>query len=152
MDNRQHRLRAIVQILSAQIIASQEQLSRVLAQQGITTTQATLSRDLRDLRAEKKVMKNGVTKYVIPTNPSVERRVLGMDSDIARLSIRSIDFCGNLVVVKTKPGFASAVAFDIDDRGQELILGTIAGDDTIVIFPREDTTREMLHDFLYGVE
>ena len=152
MDNRQHRLRAIVQILSAQIIASQEQLSRVLAQQGITTTQATLSRDLRDLRAEKKVMKNGVTKYVIPTNPVVERRVLGMDSDIARLSIRSIDFCGNLAIVKTKPGFASAVAFDIDDRGQEIILGTIAGDDTIVLFPREGTTREMLHDFLYGVE
>ena len=62
MENRPQRLRVIVQILNAQIISNQEQLTRALSQQGIEVTQATLSRDLRDLRAEKKVMDNGVTK------------------------------------------------------------------------------------------
>lgn len=152
MENRQQRMRTIVQIINAQVITSQEQLTRALAMQGFEVTQATLSRDLRGLRAEKKVMSNGVTKYVIPTNPSVERKVLGMDSEVARLSIRSIDFCGQFAVVKTKPGFANAVAYDIDDRGSAYILGTIAGDDTILIIPRETTTKQMLYDFLYGVE
>lgn len=152
MENRQQRMRTIVQIINAQVITSQEQLTRALAMQGFEVTQATLSRDLRGLRAEKKVMSNGITKYVIPNNPSVERKVLGMDSEVARLSIRSVDFCGQFAVVKTKPGFANAVAYDIDDRGSAYILGTIAGDDTILIIPRETTTKQMLYDFLYGVE
>lgn len=152
MDNRQYRLRTIAQILNAQVITSQEQLTQALSMQGIEITQATLSRDLRDLRAEKKVLANGVTKYIIPTNPVVEKKVLGMDSEIARLSIRSIDFCGQFAVVKTKPGYANAVAYDIDDRGTALILGTIAGDDTILVIPRETTTRDQLYDFLYGVK
>lgn len=151
MDNRQIRLRTIIQILNAQIIQSQDQLTRALSMQGIEVTQATLSRDLRDLRAEKKVLPNGITKYIVPANPVVEKKVLGLDSDIARLSIRSIDFCGQFAVVKTKPGFANAVAYDIDDRGTELLLGTIAGDDTILVIPRETTTKEQLYDFLYGI-
>lgn len=151
MDNRQIRLRTIIQILNAQIIQSQDQLTRALSMQGIEVTQATLSRDLRDLRAEKKVLPNGITKYIVPANPVVEKKVLGLDSDIARLSIRSIDFCGQFAVVKTKPGFANAVAYDIDDRGSELLLGTIAGDDTILVIPRETTTKEQLYDFLYGI-
>lgn len=151
MDNRQLRLRTITQILNAQIIQSQEQLTRALSMQGIEVTQATLSRDLRDLRAEKKVLPSGITKYVVPANPEVEKKVLGLDSDIARLSIRSVDFCGQFAVVKTKPGFANAVAYDIDDRGSELLLGTIAGDDTILVIPRETTTKEQLYDFLYGI-
>lgn len=148
---RQNRIRTIVKVLNAQIITSQEQLTKALQQQGIEVTQATLSRDLRELRAEKKVLPNGVTRYVIPANPEIEKRVLGMDSEIAKLSIRSVDFCGQFAVVKTKPGFANAVAYDIDSRGNDIILGTIAGDDTILIIPREQTTRDMLFDFLYSV-
>ena len=151
MENRQQRLRVIVQILNAQIISNQEQLTRALSQQGIEVTQAALSRDLRDLRAEKKVMDNGVTKYTIPSNPKIERRVLGMDSEIARLSIRSVDFCGQFAVVKTKPGFANAVAYDIDDRGQDYVLGTVAGDDTILVIPREGISKDMLREFLRAV-
>lgn len=151
MQSRQSRLRTISAILTAQVITSQEQLIRALAQQGIESTQATLSRDLRDLRAEKKVLPDGSFKYVVPVNPQVEKHVLGVDSEIARLSIRSIDFCGQFAVVKTKPGYANAVAYDIDDRGTALILGTIAGDDTILIIPRESVTRDELYDFLYGI-
>ncbi len=149
--DKQQRLRTIAQVLNAQVITNQDQLTYALKQQGIFTTQATLSRDLRDLRAEKKVMANGSSKYVIPTNPVVEKKILGLDSDVARLAIRSIDFCGQFGVVKTKPGFANAVAYDIDDRGKDYILGTIAGDDTILVIPKEGITRAMLYDFLYGI-
>ena len=135
----------ICQILSAQVITNQEQLTRALRKQGMAVTQATLSRDLRDLKAEKKVMQDGKSKYVVPPDASVEQRVLGIDSHLAKMSIRSVDFCG---VVKTRPGFANALAYDIDTRGQHLVLGTIAGDDTILVIPREEVARDVLEAFL----
>lgn len=152
MISRQNRLRTITSLLNAQVITSQEQLIEALQMQGFEITQATLSRDLRELRAEKKVLPGGGVKYVIPANPQIQKRVLGMDSDVINLSIRSIDFCGQFAVIKTKPGYANAVAYDIDERGSHLLLGTIAGDDTILIIPREATTRDQLYDFLYGIE
>ena len=152
MNMKMKRLRTIAAIINAQIIVSQEQLIRSLREQGIEVTQATLSRDLRDLRAEKKVLPDGTSKYVIPANPVVEKKVLGMDSDLAKMSIRSIDFCGQFAVVKTRPGYANAVAYDIDDRGGAYILGTIAGDDTILVIPKETTTHDELYDFLYDID
>ena len=151
MNIRMNRLRVITNLLNAQIINSQEQLCAALEKQGYTITQATLSRDLRDLRAEKKVLPDGTFKYVVPANPVVEKKVLGIDSDLAKMSIRSVDFCGRFAVVKTRPGFANAVANDIDNRGEELILGTIAGDDTILVIPRETTNQEQLYAFLNAI-
>ena len=141
-------MRTISQILNAQVISNQEQLTQALRLQGVDVTQATLSRDLRDLRAEKKVMNDGTQKYVIPPDPIVEQKVLGIDSNLAKMSIRSIEFSGPFAVVKTRPGFANAVAYDIDTRGQELTLGTIAGDDTILVILREGISREEVERFL----
>ena len=148
MNARVNRMRTISQILNAQVISNQEQLTQALRLQGVVVTQATLSRDLRDLRAEKKVMNDGTQKYVIPPDPSVEQKVLGVDSNLAKMCIRSIEFSGPFAVVKTRPGFANAVAYDIDTRGQELTLGTIAGDDTILVIPREGISREEVERFL----
>ncbi|MGN1239801.1 MAG: arginine repressor [Paludibacteraceae bacterium] len=150
MNARVNRMRTISQILNAQVISNQEQLTHALRQQGLEVTQATLSRDLRDLKAEKKVMNDGTQKYVIPPDPIVEQKVLGIDTSLAKMSIRSIDFSGSFAVVKTRPGFANAVAYDIDTRGQELVLGTIAGDDTILVIPREGVERVTLEHFLRG--
>lgn len=152
MNIRLNRLRTIASILNAQVINNQQDLVEALRQQGIEVTQATLSRDLRDLRAEKKVLPDGTYKYVVPANPEVEQKVLGMDKELAKLSIRGIDFCGQFAVVKTRPGYANAVAYDIDDRGSAYILGTLAGDDTILVIPKETTTRDELYDFLYGID
>ena len=148
MNAKVNRLRIITQILNAQVIANQEQLTQALRLQGIEVTQATLSRDLRDLRAEKKVMDDGRQKYVIPPDPVVEQKVLGIDSNLAKMSIRSIAFNRALAVVKTRPGFANAVAYDIDTRGDEVVLGTIAGDETILVIPREGISREEMERFL----
>ena len=148
MNARVNRMRTISQILNAQVISNQEQLTQALRLQGVDVTQATLSRDLRNLRAEKKVMNDGTQKYVIPPDPIVEQKVLGIDSNLAKMSIRSIEFSGPFAVVKTRPGFANAVAYDIDTRGQELTLGTIAGDDTILVILREGISREEVERFL----
>ena len=148
MNARVNRMRIITQILNAQIISNQEQLTQALRQQGVEVTQATLSRDLRDLRAEKRAMKDGVPRYIIPPDPVVEQKVLGIDSGLAKMSIRSIEFNGIFAVVKTRPGFANAVAYDIDSRGDKVILGTIAGDDTILVIPHEGVSREEVEHFL----
>lgn len=151
MNIKMKRMRTIVSILNAQHIQNQEQLTKALAQHGIAVTQATLSRDLHDLKAEKRIMKDGSIRYIIPANPVVEKHVLGIDSEIAKCSIKKIDFCGQFAVIRTRPGYANAVAYDIDDRGHECILGTIAGDDTILVIPKEGTPRETLFEFLYGL-
>lgn len=151
MNVRTARMRVIANLLSAQIITKQEQLCEALKEQGYTITQASLSRDLRDLRAEKKVLPDGSFRYVIPANPVVERRVLGIDSTLAKNSIRSVDFCGQFAVLKTRPGFANAVAYDIDNRGEDYIIGTIAGNDTILVMPREGISHEQLSAFLTGI-
>ena len=148
MNARVNRMRIIAQVLNAQIISNQEQLTQALLQQGINVTQATLSRDLRDLRAEKRVTGDGVPKYIIPPDPVVEQKVLGIDSSLAKMSIRSIDFNGIFAVVKTRPGFANAVAYDIDTRGNDIVIGTIAGDDTILVIPHEGISREEVEKFL----
>ena len=151
MNIRMARMRVIVNLLNAQIINSQEQLSAALLKQGYQTTQATLSRDLHDLRAEKKVLPDGSFKSVIPVNPLVEQKVLGIDRNLAKMSINSVDYCGQFAVVKTRPGFANAVAYDIDSLAEELILGTIAGDDTILVIPRDTTTRDQLNQFFSAI-
>ena len=84
------RLRLIVNVLNAQVIENQLQLTKALRLQGVDVTQATLSRDLKDLRAEKKVMEDGNFKYVVPSNPVVEKRVLGIDSDLMKMSTLSL--------------------------------------------------------------
>ena len=150
MNARVNRMRVICQILNAQIITNQEQLTEVLRKRGMNVTQATLSRDLRELKAEKRVMENGKSKYVVPPDSSVEQRVLGIDSHLAKMSIRSVEFSGTFAVVKTRPGFANAVAYDIDERGKQLVLGTIAGDDTILVIPREGVAKADLERFLHS--
>ena len=151
MSDKQNRLRVISNLLKAQVIGNQDDLQRALQMQGYEATQATLSRDLRDLRAEKKMAADGTVRYVIPANPVMEKRVLGIDTDLARISTISVEMCGmcgQFAVVKTRPGFANAVAYDIDSRAQRLVIGTIAGDDTILVIPREGVSRQELREFL----
>ena len=67
---------------------------------------------------------------------------------ISHGAVLSVDFSGNLTVVKTKPGYAGAIAWDIDNKATQEILGTIAGDDTILLVPREGVTREEILDMM----
>lgn len=137
MQNIQQRRKAIVEIVSAKSIPSQEELLSELQKKGIEATQATLSRDLKALRISK-VLGEG---YVIQdsTAPRSIRTPIGD-------GILSIAFSGQMAVVKTHPGFASAIASLLDKHSLPGVMGTIAGDDTVLIILRKDAGSEAILD------
>lgn len=133
---RQHQIK---QLLADNAIASQLQLVDLLGDAGIEATQATVSRDLDDLGAVKVRVPGGATVYAIPELPSEQfapedhmRRVLGE-------WLVEVDRSGDLVVLRTPPGSAHVVASALDRSGLEHIVGTVAGDDTILVISRPDS-------------
>lgn len=136
MTTKTKRLNAICRILQAADISSQEELLKRLNQEGFSVTQATLSRDIRSLKVIKVHGANGSYAYKQPSPQAPD-----MTKDEA-LRPGRIEFSGNLAVIKTRPGYAMGLASDIDDQAPREILGTIAGDDTILVIPREGYARE----------
>ena len=134
----------IVEILSAQSVRSQTELAALLAEAGIEATQATLSRDLDELGAVKlRAPDGGVGVYVVPEDGSPVRGVSGGTDRLSRLLgelLVSTDASGNLAVLRTPPGAAGYLASALDRASLPEIVGTIAGDDTILVIAREPTT------------
>jgi transcriptional regulator of arginine metabolism len=132
---RQHR---IAQLLSQQGIASQGQIVELLAEEGVTATQATVSRDLDDLGAIKVRTTGGETVYAIPELPSEQ---LAPESHLRRVLgewVVEVASSGNLVVLRTPPGSAHVVASALDRRGVPEVVGTVAGDDTLIVVVAEE--------------
>lgn len=127
------RQRRIVQLLRARQISSQEELADLLARNGEKVTQATLSRDLEELGAIK-VRENGRVVYRLPEEPQPGEEWLRRMLEEFALEVTS---SGNLVVVQTPPGGANAVARALDSAGIKDVIGTVAGDDTIICVCRE---------------
>ena len=143
MKTKNSRLDAIKMIISSKEVGSQEELLQELSKEGFQLTQATLSRDLKQLKVAKAASMNGNYVYVLPNN-TMYRRVTEPHSATEMLlsdGVRGIEFSGNLAVIRTRPGYASSVAYDIDIHNFDEILGTIAGDDTILLVLREGCTR-----------
>jgi transcriptional regulator of arginine metabolism len=127
------RQRRIVQLLRHRRVSSQEELARLLRRNGEQVTQATLSRDLEELGAVK-LRENGGVVYRMPEEPpSNEERLRHIMQEFAL----DVEPSGNLVLVKTPPAGAGAVARAIDTAGLREIAGTIAGDDTVMVVCRE---------------
>lgn len=136
MKERQIRLKAIKRIIKANRVASQEELLGYLIAEGYSVTQATLSRDLKLLKVGK--VSEGQTGYYY-TLPGEEDRRESEKSyvqDFQRGYV-SVEFSHNLGVVRTLTGHANSVALALDNLGMEEILGTLAGDDTVLIVLRE---------------
>lgn len=146
MKVKNSRLDAIRLILSTQEIGSQEELLSVLAREGFKLTQATLSRDLHQLRVVKTVGLQGRYRYVL-TRPHHQRHDSKQDDVRPVTTIQdssgfiSIKFSGNMAVIRTKPSYAGTLAYHIDNNDFPEILGTIAGDDTVMLVVAEDATR-----------
>ena len=134
-NNTKQRQQAILDILRSGAVYSQEELALRLKDEGIASTQATLSRDLRALRISK-VPGEG---YVIPTEGH------SVFTDLSAGALR-IQFSGNLAVIKTRPGLASAVASLIDHHMIYPVIGTIAGDDTILLVIRAEVSSDDVLD------
>ncbi len=143
MKSKNSRLDAIKIIISSKEIGCQEELLQELAREGYCLTQATLSRDLKQLKVAKAASMNGNYVYVLPNN-TMYKRMTEQHSAAELLlynGFKSIEFSDNLAVIKTRPGYASSLAYDIDAQDFHEILGTIAGDDTIILVIREGCTR-----------
>jgi len=138
---RQHR---ISRMLANQVVTSQEQLVDLLADDGVESTQATVSRDLDDLGAVKVRVSGGESVYAIPEHPA--DRVVPVDQ-LRRVMgewVVEVESSGNLVVLRTPPGSAHVVASALDRTGIEGSIGTVAGDDTLMVVAAEGTTGENL--------
>ncbi len=131
---RQHR---IERLLASHSVTSQTQLVDLLSEDGVLATQATVSRDLDELGAVKVRVPGGDTVYAIPELPKDRvapeehlRRVLGD-------WVVEVAHSGNLVVLRTPPGSAHVVASALDRAGLDEVIGTVAGDDTIMVVASE---------------
>ena len=149
MKRKSNRLDAIRMIISGKEVGSQEELLKALENEGFEVTQATLSRDLKQLKVAKAANINGKYVYVLPNNIMYKRSNTQSTSEMLMNSgFVSLQFSGNLAIIRTRPGYASSMAYDIDNRECDDILGTIAGDDTIMMVIREGIPHRRIQDFL----
>ena len=124
-------------------MGSQEELLAALQEERFKLTQATLSRDLKQLKVAKAASMGGNYVYVLP-NVAMYKRVSSPAQVKEMMQVPgflSINFSGNIGVIKTRPGYASSIAYNIDASNIPYILGTIAGDDTILIVCTENSSE-----------
>ncbi len=147
MKEKNERYAAIRKAVTRGEIGAQEELLALLVKQGFEVTQATLSRDLKAMGIGKALGKKGTYVYMLPDPEHLAVYRERLKADVMRGFV-SLDFSGVLGVVKTHPGHAGPVAYAIDNFGMDEILGTIAGDDTILVVPGDGITRECLRKTL----
>ena len=153
MKVKNNRLEALRLIISSQQLGSQDELLNVLQKEGFKLTQATLSRDLKQLKVAKAASMSGNYVYVLP-NETMYKRVSSPNSIREMMKVPgfiSINFSGNIGIIKTRPGYASSIAWNIDNSDVPEILGTIAGDDTIFIVIKEGISHQHVVEALSDV-
>ena len=153
MKVKNNRLEALRLIISSQQLGSQDELLNALQREGFKLTQATLSRDLKQLKVAKAASMSGNYVYVLP-NETMYKRVSTPNSIREMMKVPgfvSINFSGNLGIIKTRPGYASSIAWNIDNSDGPEILGTIAGDDTIFIVIKEGIKHQEVVDALSDI-
>jgi transcriptional regulator of arginine metabolism len=147
------RLEALKMLISSKELGSQDEVLKALKEEGYNLTQATLSRDLKQLKVAKAASMNGKYVYVLP-NETMYKRVTKPRTATEMLQTTgflSINFAGNMAVIKTRPGYASSIAYNIDNSSIDEIIGTIAGDDTIFIVIREGYSKDSVIEGLRAV-
>lgn len=150
MKIKNSRLEALKMLISSLELSSQEEVLQALAREGFKLTQATLSRDLKQLKVAKAASMNGKYVYVLP-NDTMYKRISTPKSAIEMLQTSgfiSINFSGNMAVIKTRPGYAGSIAYNIDNSDIQEIIGTIAGDDTIFLVLKEGTAQRTVMEHL----
>ena len=153
MREKDNRLEALRLIISSQQLGSQDELLKELHKEGFQLTQATLSRDLKQLKVAKAATMDGSYVYVLP-NETMYKRVSTPSSTREMMQVSgvlSITFSGNIGVIKTRTGYASAIAWNIDAHQLPQILGTVAGADTILFVVKEGVTQHEVIDALSTV-
>ena len=144
-QDKKARLQMIRTIVGNCPMENQEDLAIELEKAGFATTQTMLSRDLKQLRISKVRTRSGKSVYALPG-------VVYFDPVKTREELNatkwSLQFSANIAVLHTPPGHASLVAYEIDELKSDLFLGTVAGDDTVMIVMAEDVDREVVRELL----
>ena len=128
----------IVEIVSTRDVETQEQLLEALQDAGFYSTQATISRDIKELRIVKELTQSGTYRYSMPSK-EVVGTFTGRLNNIFKECVTGFDYAQNLVVIHTIPGLAHAAASAVDTMGSSFVLGSIGGDDTVLIILRDTT-------------
>lgn len=135
------RQRRILEIVEREAIDTQEQLQQKLQEQGVTCTQATISRDIKQMHLIKQPAGQGVYKYAVSDNRSRLNFAEKLRT-IFRECITSIDFAQNIVVIKTMPGLANGACSALDNMDLPYIVGSLAGDDTAFLLMKDTEAAE----------
>lgn len=140
-------------LISSKELCSQDEVLKALKKEGFTLTQATLSRDMKQLKVAKAASMNGKYVYVLPNETMYRRVTRPMEASemLVTPGFVSLNFSGNMGVIRTRPGYASSIAYNIDNSGMDEILGTIAGDDTIFIVIKEGCSYQQVQEALSSV-
>lgn len=141
MKNKHSRLSAIRVIIAGERISSQDELLHKLHALGYECTQATLSRDLKELEVSKEVVAGGECIYLLPDSPLHPNAETPYGVQMSG-GVVSVGFSANVAVVKTRAGYAKGIAKDIDRCGLCSVLGTVAGDDTILLVVKEGYAKD----------
>lgn len=148
------RLEIIKMLVSSMELSTQEELMKQLDIAGYPASQATLVRDLKQLRIVKGINTQGRLVYLMPGEQrfrTISDTHVTVES-LNRIGITEVRFSGNMGVIHTPPGHAGHVAYDIDNAGIEEILGTIAGDDTVLLVLAENADRTSVLDKLSTIK
>ena len=136
MSTKKERLDAICGIIQTKVISNQEELLKELEDSGFSVTQATLSRDIKQLKVAKVHDGTGDYVYRLPEESKTKQ------PQPQRNKTPNIDFSAKWAGVTTRPGYAMGIASDIDSHAPSEILATMAGDDTILVIPRNGVSQE----------
>ena len=140
MKKRRHKL--ILELIEQFDIGTQEELLAMLRDRGYDVTQATVSRDVKELRLLKTLGSNGVYKYSV--EKAKDNGYTGMFDALFQSAMTKVDYAGNICVIKCSPGLAGAACATIDAMNVSEVVGTIAGDDTIFIITDGEESAELL--------
>ncbi len=129
----------IVEIITTRNVETQEQLLEALSQEGMRTTQATISRDIKELRIVKELTSLGTYRYTVAQGDAPGTFSARLNT-IFRECVTGFDYAQNIIVIRTLPGLASAAGSAIDAMNMSIVVGTLAGDDTVMVVMRDNNT------------
>ena len=142
---KKNRLEKVIEIITGHEIETQDELIEYLRREGFDVTQATVSRDIRELKLVKIMTGHGSYRYVLPQEDASSQTALHISSALAETIVRA-EYAGNLVVLHTFPGMANAIAAEVDHLHHPSLLGCVAGDDTILIVARDGESAAQISD------
>jgi len=127
----------IIEIISTQNVDTQEQLLQLLQEEGFRGTQATISRDIKELRIVKELTSLGTYRYTT-SNGEIGSSFTSRLNTIFRECVTGFDYAQNIIVIRTMPGLGSAAGAAIDAMNMSAVVGSLAGDDTVMVVMRDN--------------